>query len=451
VLKDVRLHYVKSMEESLVDASTLLASILSSQIPSKDTINTVILNNAFDIALERKFNAMIYNFNKTSMNIRVYVTNKSGIVVFDSEQGRDKGKDYSKWNDVRLTLVGKYGARSTRAVLEDPSTSHLYVASPIIFGDSIAGVLTVSKPSGSINLFVDSAKNKIMMAALISAIWIIGIAFVFSMWVTFPIKKLTKYALAVKNGDKIQLPRLGRNEIGEMGKAFEEMKNALEGKSYVEQYIQTLTHEIKSPLSAIKGAAELLEENMPEEQRLRFIKNINNESSRIQNIIDRLLKLSSLENRQSLKEIELINVKVLLDEIVESLHTAYRSKKLTINIQCDNGIVINGEKFLVRQAITNLLQNASDFSFENGIIDIVVVNEVSMCMISIIDRGAGIPQYARNRIFERFYSLPRPVTNQKSSGLGLSFVKEVATLHGGKVVIDNCDGGGVRADLHLPI
>ena len=109
-----------------------------------------------------------------------------------------------------------------------------------------------------------------MIAIALLTLLVAGLlGYLASRWITVPITRLTNYANGVREGRREPLPQLGKNEIGEMGHAFEGMREALEGKRYVEQYIQNLTHEIKSPLSAIKGAAELLAEPMEERQRAK--------------------------------------------------------------------------------------------------------------------------------------------------------------------------------------
>jgi two-component system sensor histidine kinase CreC len=120
------------------------------------------------------------------------------------------------------------------------------------------------------------------------------LSYIVSLWITRPIKRLTDYANAIRQGKRVEFPELDRSEIGEMGYAFAKMQETLEGKKYVEQYVQKLTHEVKSPLSAIRGAAELLEEKMEPGQRGRFLSNIRHEANRIQEIVDRMLELSAL-------------------------------------------------------------------------------------------------------------------------------------------------------------
>src|SRR6185436_825951 len=108
-----------------------------------------------------------------------------------------------------------------------------------------------------------------------------ALAIFVSVWLVRPFGLIGDYIRFVRNQKRISLPRLGRGAIGVMRTAYNEMRDALAGRSYVEEYVQTLTHEIKSPLSAIRGAAELLEEPMPDVRREKFLKNIREESERI--------------------------------------------------------------------------------------------------------------------------------------------------------------------------
>ncbi len=450
IINDVRPHYMKSMEESLIDTATLLASQVStratgSEIPVED------LRAAFDHAYRREFSARIYDLEKKRINIHVYVTDRKGIVLFDSDGGKEEGKDYSRWNDVRLTLAGEYGARTSHVDPRDPNLSSLFVASPITNGRETIGVLTVVKPSGSVNLFIDLARRKIITAAWIASLSAILLGLGLSIWVTLPIKRLTAYARAIRDNRNVALPRLGRSEIAVMGRALEEMREALEGKNYVETYVQTLTHEIKSPLSAIRGAAELMNENMPPERRARFLENIRTESQRIQNIVERLLDLSALENRKGLKDVEEIDLVALAREIVQSQAAVLECKRITITIAAPEVVRTSGERFLLRQAIANLVSNAIDFVAEGGTITIGVEKHGASCVVTVEDNGTGIPEYAVDKIFEQFYSLSRPDTMRKSTGLGLSCVREVATLHRGEIAVANRPEGGVRAVLTLPL
>jgi len=111
------------------------------------------------------------------------------------------------------------------------------------------------------------------------------------------------------------------------------------------------------------------------------------------------------------------------------------------------GLVVQGDAFLLRQALGNLIDNALAFSPENAHVQVTAQREGESLRLCVSDDGPGIPDYARERVFERFYSLARPATGHRSSGLGLPFVREVARLHGGEITLEPRAEGGTDAVL----
>ena len=221
-------------------------------------------------------------------------------------------------------------------------------------------------------------------------------------------------------------------------------------RNYVEEYVQGLTHEIKSPLSAIRGAVELLQEDMPAADRNRFLSNIRIESERLQVIVDKLLELSALEKRRGLTEVTEIRVDELLGEVVQTTGTVAGQRGVTLKSHAGTGIVVAGDRFLLHRALVNLVQNAIEFSPAGGEVELTVNQDRHDTEIAVIDQGSGLPAYAKAKVFERFYSLPRPDTHRKGTGLGLSFVKEIAELHRGSITLENRPEGGLKAVLRLP-
>lgn len=450
VLDDLRIRYVEGVEETLVDQANIMASFAGHDMTGNQ-FDPERLRRIFDDAYVRRFSARIYKLVKKNVDLRIYITDKSGRVVFDSKYKQNEGSDYALWRDVYLTLRGKYGARSTRQDPDDPSTTVLHVAAPIFANGSLAGVLTVAKPTTNINIFIESAKSQVLQAGIISVVAVFMFSIIIMIWLTLPVKRLTRYANDIRDGKRAALPKLDQSEIGEMGKAFENMREALEGKKYVEKYVQTLTHEIKSPLSAIRGAAELLEEDMPSKQRSCFLSNIRNETSRIQNLVDRMLELSVLENRKMIQKKENISFKSLVTEILEGINPILSGKRLELSSHVQDTIFVRGDPFLLKQAVSNLVLNAADFSPVNGRIELSGQAHGQTLKFTVQDNGPGIPDYALEKIFERFFSLQRPDTGKKSTGLGLNFVREVAMLHNGEIRLENRPEGGVRATLSIPL
>lgn len=446
----VRIRYLESMEESLVDTSVILASLLEKQV-SGDRIDPASFRDAFTTAYARRFEASIYSILKTEVDLRVYVTDRHGIVVYDSDGGRAEGRDYSQWNDVKRTLRGRYGARASMVDPRDASSAVIHVAAPIHGRDgAIIGVVTVGKPPTYVNQFVAATRQRAVLYAL-PVVVVLGIVGWFgSIWITRPLERLTAHARALRDGRASTLPRLDSPEVHALGRALEELRDALEGKNYVENYVQSLAHQLKAPLSGVRGAAELLQENMPDADRARFLANIRTEAGRIQRIVDRMLQLASLEKRKALEDVEPLDLVALVHSAVDELRPVLQQRQLEVQVTA-TAAAVKGERFLLGQALLNLLHNAADFAPRGSTLDVKVRVVRERIVLEVLDRGPGVPDYALSRVFERFYSLPRPDSGAKSTGLGLSLVREIAHLHRGETRLENrTDGPGARAILELP-
>jgi two-component system sensor histidine kinase CreC len=449
MLDQIRPRYLESMEESLVDTSVLLASMLEENA-SPSGPDASGLEKAFERASARGFEARVFTLSKTSIDLRVYVVDAGGTVVFDST-GQALGQDYSRWNDVARTLAGRYGARSTRDVDGDDSTQVLYVAAPVVLNGQVIGAVTVGKPTRGINALVNVAKRKILLGAAVGGAALLAVLLVVAAWVITPLERLTDYALAVRDGKPVKLPRLPGRTLGELGSAFEQMRDALAGRQHAERYTQALAHEVKAPLTAIRGAAELLEEDMAPDQRRQFLGNIRHESARIQRIIERLLELTSVESRKALRKIERFAAVELMAEAAEAVGAGYSASAVSLRTSGGGTALVEGERFLLRQALINLLQNALEFSPRGGEVTFTMTETSSRLTFAVADQGPGVPEYALSRVFERFYSLPRPGSSQRSTGIGLALVREIAALHGGEVSLTNRASAGAEAVLSLPL
>jgi two-component system sensor histidine kinase CreC len=455
IRNDVADRYSESFEEVMVDMANLLAEIITTDIAHGE-LQFQKFNSAFEGVKQRQFSAQIYDFQKTSVDIQVYVTDDKGTVIYDSDDGQAVGKDYSNWRDVHRTLLGEYGARATHfpdIVSPDDPARELtvaYVAAPIYMRGEIAGVVTVAKPKYNIDRFVAHTKQKLIWAVLLAVALVVAVAMMLYGWVSRPLQALVDYAHRISRNERVDLPLLGDNEIGRVGQAMEEMRQTLEDKQYVERYVQTLTHELKSPLTGIQTAAELLRRELPAEKREQFTNTILRESERLSLFSSQLLQLTALEKRRHLDEPVDFSINQTVEEIIETHQLDCEQRKLSIDFKAKAAYTINGDPFLIHQAIDNLLRNAIEFSPEEGGITIRMGQQQEDLIIDIIDQGPGIPDYVGDRIYERFYSLPRPDTGRKSTGIGLTFAREVAQLHEGELMLERL-AIGTLARLTLPL
>jgi two-component system sensor histidine kinase CreC len=447
VMEEIRPGVRQSTEETLVDTANLMAEILRDDFKA-GTLSENRWPELLRAYGERQPKATIWGLPKNQVNHRIYVTDAKGIVVLDSS-GVAVGQDYSRWNDVYLTLRGEYGARSTRSDPHDASSSVMHVGAPIRDNGQIIGVVTVAKPNSSLQPYVDRTERRLLFygAGLIG----LGLLFgaLLSWWLSRALHRLTGYAQAVSEGRRVEVPHYRGGELEQLATAVEQMRTQLEGKAYVERYVHTLTHELKSPLAAIRGAAELLQGEMPPVQRLRFVGNIDSESARMQQLIERLLNLAQVEQRQGLEERVAVPLAVLVDQLLQGQAARIEGKQLRVEQSIAAELLLIGEPFLLRQALGNLLENALDFTPKQGVLRFSAERVGEQIEFRLFNETAAIPDYALPRLTERFYSLPRPDSGRKSTGLGLNFVEEVAKLHGGRLAVRNVPGG-VEVTLSLP-
>ena len=453
-LGDIDPRYRESAEDSLVDTAWLMASLIE-HASADGTLRVDSLEPVFRSLQARRFSADIYGIEKTRVELRMTVVDRQGIVVFDS-RGRELGADHSRWHDVFRALRGEYGARTTRDDDADPASAVMYVAAPIrdvsrAGGDETMGVVSVGKPVQSLGQYVQAARQKTLQLGATSVVAVLLLVVILSVWLVRPFGLIADYVRYVREQRSFSLPRLGRRAVGALGAAYDEMRDALAGRNYVADYVQTMTHEVKGPLSAIRGAAELLQEPMADADRARFIANIARETQRIQELVDRMMELTALESRKSLDHAAPVSLRAVVGDVAAGAAATARARGLELVVEPGpTDSVVEGDAFLLQRAVANLVDNAVDFSPAGGKVTVAIVARGRSCDVVVGDQGPGIPDFAEGKVFEKFYSLARPSTAKKSTGLGLSFVKEIAELHRGRVTLKNAPSGGAVATLSLP-
>jgi two-component system sensor histidine kinase CreC len=246
------------------------------------------------------------------------------------------------------------------------------------------------------------------------------------------------------------LPALGKHEIGTLGRALEAMRDKLEGKEYVEEVMQTLAHELKSPIAAIQGSAELLREDMPGRERQRFLGNILSQNAAPE-AADRQAAGAGAGREAAAAGRARTDRARRTGGPGRGRQCAARlaARGLSLDSWTWTMLALLGDALLLRQALGNLVDNAADFAPPGSASASARGSRGRARLISVCDRGPGIPEFAQERLFDRFYSLPRP-DGARSTGLGLPFVREVAALHQGSATVANQDGGGACAILDLP-
>ncbi len=261
-------------------------------------------------------------------------------------------------------------------------------------------------------------------------------------WLSRRVNRLQQYAQAVARGERPAPPTFhGRDEIHALADAVTAMRRKLEDRSRLEDNITLLTHEMKSPLAAIRGAGEILADEIHDPALARFTDNVVHESVRLSDLLDRLLAMAKLEKLESLPaRKQPVDVAAMVQQWQASRYALLADKRLSL--QVDDG-TLSAEPDTLKLALFNLLDNALRFAEPGSVLTV----EAGAGLLRVTNQGPQIPDYALARVTERFYSLPAP-GQEKSSGLGLAMVQEIASLHDGTVKVENT-ADGVAVTLHL--
>ena len=430
------------MEDIMVDTANLLAELASDDMAAGQLESGRFAAQVRNYAV-RPIDAQIWGLEKQSLDFRVYVTDAKGLVLFDSEN-KAQGQDYSRWRDVALTLRGEYGARATREVQTDDRSAVMYVAAPILHQQKIIGVLTVAKPISTIQDFIDRAERKVVVNGLLLLALSAALGVIVTLWMVWNIRKLRQYAQSVQAGQNLALPEVP-GELGDLAVAMQSMRQRLEGREYIENYIRALTHELKSPMAAIRASGELLQDDLSQADRAQFAGQVVAQSQRVQRLVERMLELTKLEQRTVGHHGVDSTAGVALADCVQDTLSAHHAQITIKNIAARAVYTASNHKIdreMIALAVSNLLENAIDFSPAGSTVD------VSCTAHSIIvqDYAGGVPDYALARLGERFFTTPRPNGARSGSGLGLAIVRQIMALHGGELRLANAQSG-LRAEL----
>jgi signal transduction histidine kinase len=219
--------------------------------------------------------------------------------------------------------------------------------------------------------------------------------------------------------------------------------------------ISLMSHELRTPLTSINGFAELLtQDNTIPDQAKEFVTIIANESQRLSRMINTFLAVTQLQRKDKQ---EVLKIPLRLDEVVHetllTMQTMAKKKRIRLVQQPAQRIPpVAADKSLITQAVKNLVNNAIKYSPERTTVTVSTALEAEVVRVSIEDRGFGIPAESRDRVWEKFYRVVREgqEKDEESTGLGLSFVREVVEQHGGQVSLNSEEGRGSTFSFTLP-
>ena len=449
-----------SAKEVMIEVSELM-----SRIASENTINGEIDLEAFESLIGSYFrsqkNTIHHPSSQRLENLAIYLTDKDGLLILDSRDLK-LGKNMRHLSEVDSALQGDrgitrvvsdpvLGPRKARGVAIDYfyKPEFLHASNPIYARNGeILGAVVVVAPMFDL-------MNKDYLYEFIFYVFLISLFFgaLGSYRISRNIKRLDKYISNLFSGEDTTPPDLNI-QFKKLTLTLQNARGNVELKDAVEQYIDTLAHELRTPITGIQLTAETLLTPMSDEERKRFINNILVSNKQMDKLVTRLLDLSRIERRESLMKPETLKILPIIENAIKapSRTQTIASKNINIALEIDRSITVFAEKILLEQAISNILNNALEFSPKGGTITFKASETNTAVSIIVLDDGPGMPPHVLRNLFTRFFSVSRPDSGNRGNGLGLRFVRKIMQLHKGEVTLKNrLLQKGAEAKLRFPI
>jgi two-component system sensor histidine kinase CreC len=410
--------HMRSTEQGMIDTALVLAESVSGNslgdLPaSRETLRTV--------------------FGDQNPNLRVVFYTQEGKVLHDTAGIYQTGEDRSADRDVRKAMRGDYGARWERDSYRRVVV--LFSTLPIMKNGQREGLISVIKTTADVRKSVIRSLKDLAVPAILALLLAALVSFVLSTYLTGILKNLAERAGRVATGESgVALETWSKSELGTLARALEKMRRRLEGKKYVEEMALTLSHEIKTPIAAIRGAAEILENSPEPAVKSKFLGSIFAETERLSLIVDNFLALSRIENAPTDP-----TARACLSEVAAEVAGVFlrRAGGVDFQIRLDPGpswVAMPPEA--LRRMMEAILENALQFTPAGK----SVVFTTGPDWFCVEDQGPGIPADLQSKIFDRFFTTVNPLTGRRGTGLGLSIVKSIADRYGAKLEV-TCDSG----------
>ena len=392
---------------------------------------------------------------RSDPSLRVTTVNAQGQVLCDSEVESSLMENHANRPEIQQAFAGQTGS-STR-FSDTLKTSMLYLAIPRFESGAVVTVIRTAIPLLSIEGLLTELYQQFSVL-LIVLLGVVGLV-ILNIYrkINQPLAEIIEDANCFAKGDfSATLPEYDIREIAELGTALNTMARQLSRLENLRQdFVANVSHELKTPISTIKGYVEtLLDGAMNEPDDLHhFLKIVLKQNDRLADIVDDLLTLSRLETAplNQLLALNENNVEDLLRSSAEICLARAQAKNIKLKVLCTDVLLVQVDYSLMTQALVNLLDNAIKYSFESTEITLSAKRQGKSIEISICDQGPGIPPEHIPRLFERFYRIDKSRSRRiGGTGLGLAIVKHIVHTHSGAIEVLNNGGAGCCFKIKMP-
>lgn len=409
-----------------------------------------------------------------AIGARVTLIAPDGIVLGDSEAHPSTLENHAARPEIAPLLTG--GAQVAESARYSTSVSRdlSYVAVPVVAGRQLVGVSRVARDVSGVSSEVWGAAQRALIALAVAGSVAAALAVVIARRISRPLAQLTAAARAMAAGDLGRsVGRIGgRDEIGDLARAFDEMATRLravvgaleadranlrQAQAARRDFVANVSHELKTPIASIKALTETLEDGALDDPPAArdFLQRMHVEVDDLAQLVQELLDLSRIESGQTPMSFAPHAPADLVRAAVERLSAQAERAGVALSIQAPGGLpTVNADGARIEGAILNLVHNAIKFTPAGGRVDVRAERarrgSRDVVRVTVTDTGVGVPANQLPRLFERFWKADRSRAS-KGTGLGLAIVKHVVQAHGGEVGADSKVGQGSTFWFTLPL
>lgn len=371
-------------------------------------------------------------------DIRITWIKSDGSVIYDNDANAEYLSNHL--NRPEVDAAFKRGVGESVRESDTMNMRTFYYA--IIMDDGT--VLRVATEARSLlNVFL-SASGIIIFIIILIIVLCIFISHFLTVQLLEPIKKL---ADSIDDNSS----SVGYKELEPfMNRIREQHEDILASAKSRQDFTANVSHELKTPLTAISGYAELIENRMVDEEKvIHFSAEIRKNADRLVSLINDIIRLSELDHKESTPEFVSLDLYEIAEERLELLRSNAREKNIQISLKGENCMVLSNKGMLI-ELIDNLVQNAIRYNVQNGMVEVCVDHNKNHAVLKVSDSGIGIPKDEQKRVFERFYRVDKSRSRETGgTGLGLAIVKHIVEIHDGSIELESEVKKGTSITVYL--
>ena len=394
------------------------------------------------------------SINKVAQRVdgTVFLIDRDGKILFGSRNFPDHIKGTMASSYISRLFSGKYAQLGHFGHFFEKT--YLLVSAPIPYHGETPAVACVAVPMPHLNMYRNSIFRTVLWAILITLPLSCLISYFIARRISKPLKNISRAAKAIMKGDfSVEVPVRGNDELASLSETFNQMTYSLQKLEDMRSaFIADVSHELRTPMTTISGFIEgILDETIPPDRHGEYLSIVLSEAKRLSRLVNELLLVARMDEGLTLKKTE-FDLNELIRISILRFESVFTEKNIDADIKFDaEACPIYADKDALDRVFINLFDNALKFNKEGGYVRVAVSQTDSSVLISVENSGEGISEADLKLIFDKFYKTdPSRGKDKTGVGLGLYLVRNIISLHGGKINVESIPEEYTRFTVSLP-